>query len=99
MNGKEYLTRLGILDIKIDGEALIRPYFGVPDFRLSSIIEDFDAAQWNKYPDVRPTEYGKYVVYRAGCDKIHNEVWNNIGWSSNNNDITHWREQLQKPKL
>jgi len=45
---------------------------------------------WGKYPSETPTEYGKYWVYRKGCDKIHTETWNGTGWAYNNNDITHW---------
>lgn len=61
-------------------------------------IKDANLTQWVKYSknylDVknRPKEYGKYEVYRKGCDKQHYETWNNTGWAYNNNDITHWRE-------
>jgi hypothetical protein len=50
---------------------------------------------WNKYPDVRPTEYGHYEVFRAGCDKQHYETWNNTGWAYNNRDVTHWRKKVR----
>lgn len=46
--------------------------------------------RWAAYPDVRPTNYGRYLVYRAGCKKMHFETWNNTGWAYNNNDVTHW---------
>lgn len=45
---------------------------------------------WLKYPENKPTEYGKYWVYRNGCNKQHYEVWNTCGWAYNNNDITHF---------
>ena len=50
---------------------------------------------WNKYPDVKPTEYGHYEVFRAGADKQHYETWNNTGWAYNNRDITHWRNKVR----
>jgi len=46
--------------------------------------------------ETHPTEYGKYQVYREGCDKVAFETWNNTGWAYNNNDITHWKE-IEKP--
>ena len=46
--------------------------------------------EWAKYPNTRPTEYGRYLVYRAGCKKMQFETWNNTGWAYNNKDITHW---------
>lgn len=46
---------------------------------------------WLKYPENRPTSYGRYEVFRAGCNKQHYETWNNTGWAYNNNDITHYR--------
>ena len=50
---------------------------------------------WNKYPDVKPTEYGHYEVFRAGVDNQHYETWNNTGWAYNNRDITHWRNKVR----
>ena len=47
---------------------------------------------WRNYPEQRPTEYGKYEIYRAGCKKQHYQTWNNSGWAYDNKDITHWRE-------
>ena len=47
---------------------------------------------WRNYPEQRPTEYGKYEIYRAGCKKQHYQTWNNTGWAYDNKDITHWRE-------
>lgn len=46
--------------------------------------------EWKPYPENKPTEYGEYLVYRAGCNKRHFETWNNTGWAYNNNDITHF---------
>jgi hypothetical protein len=48
--------------------------------------------RWLKYPENKPKEYGKYEVYRAGCKKQHYEIWNNLAWAYNNNDITHFRK-------
>lgn len=49
---------------------------------------------WIKYDwsviDSRPKNAGRYLVYREKCAKWHSEVWNGSGWSSNNNDITHY---------
>jgi hypothetical protein len=54
---------------------------------------------WKKYPEERPTDYGKYWVYRKGCDKTHLETWNNTGWAYNNKDITHFALlETLKPK-
>lgn len=53
--------------------------------------------KWNIYPHTKPTKYGRYLVYRKGCDKIHFETWNNTGWAYNNNTITHWLE-IKKPE-
>jgi hypothetical protein len=49
---------------------------------------------WRNYPDERPTDYGKYEVYRAGCQKQHYQTWNNTAWAYDNKDITHWRKIL-----
>lgn len=43
------------------------------------IYEEEKPNPWRKYPNERPTEYGKYEVYRAGCKKQHYETWNNTG--------------------
>lgn len=53
--------------------------------------------EWKKYPEERPADYGRYEVYRAGCDKQHYETWNNTGWAYNNRDITHWRPIVKPP--
>ena len=37
-----------------------------------------------------PPTGGRYLIYRAKCDKMHFEQWNGSGWSSSNNDCTHW---------
>lgn len=47
--------------------------------------------EWHKYPQSKPTEYGRYEVYRAGAKKQHYETWNGSGWAYNAKDITHWR--------
>jgi methionine synthase I (cobalamin-dependent) len=54
--------------------------------------------EWIKYSwenkESRPPRAGRYLIYRAKCDKMHFEQWNGTGWSSSNNDCTHW----SKPK-
>lgn len=59
------------------------------------VAEESKATEWVKYSwndlDSRPKDYGRYEVYRKGCDKQHYETWNGSGWSSNNGDITHYR--------
>lgn len=45
---------------------------------------------WISVKDSLPDGYGKYLIYREKCNKIHFETWNNSGWAYNNNDITHW---------
>ena len=55
--------------------------------------------QWRVNKFEKPTEYGKYEVYRAGCEKQHYETWNNTGWAYNNNDITHWRDIIPPGKI
>lgn len=44
---------------------------------------------WNVIKS-RPSNSGRYLVYRQKCGKYHLEVWNGSGWASNNNDITHY---------
>jgi hypothetical protein len=57
-----------------------------------SEINKSEESKWLSYPENKPTEYGKYEVYRSKCKKQHYEVWNTTGWASNNNDITHYRK-------
>ena len=45
-----------------------------------------------------PPKAGKYWIYRKGCNKQHSEQWNGSGWSSSNNDCTHWQPLPQPPK-
>jgi hypothetical protein len=47
------------------------------------------AYDWNN-PSTRPPKAGRYLIYRSNCDKLHFEQWNGSGWSSSNNDCTHW---------
>jgi len=42
--------------------------------------------------DSHPPKVGKYLIYRAGCSKMHFEQWNGSGWSSSNRDCTHWSD-------
>jgi dihydrofolate reductase len=53
--------------------------------------ESHDDNGWIRCSDGKPTEYGKYEVYRAGCKKQQYQTWNNTGWAYDNRDITHWR--------
>ncbi len=39
-----------------------------------------------------PTEYGKYEVYREGCQKQFYVTWNSSWWSNGDKDITHYRK-------
>lgn len=39
----------------------------------------------------RPTESGRYLVFRAKCRKIEFQQWNGSGFGYNNNDITHFQ--------
>ncbi len=59
------------------------------------VVEESMPTNWVKYDwmnlSSRPKEYGRYEVYREGCKKQHYETWNGNGWSSYNNDITHYR--------
>ena len=70
-------------------------FTNVEDLNVSPTIANAMLGEWAKYPDVRPKEYGRYLVYRAGCKKMHFETWNNTGWAYNNNDITHWCDVCQ----
>lgn len=49
---------------------------------------------WIKYSwedrNSHPPTTGKCLIYRAKCDKMHFEQWNGSGWTSSNNDCTHW---------
>ena len=59
------------------------------------VVNESTPTNWVKYNfkdiESRPKEYGRYEVYRQKCGKQHYETWNGNGWSSNNNDITHYR--------
>ena len=70
---------------------------------LCQLLENIDyeyeiIPDWNEYPTFKPQKYGKYEVYRAGCNKQHYATWNGTGWAYNNNDITHWREIIKPIK-
>ena len=41
-------------------------------------------------PNTHPNKAGKYLIYRSKCKKMHFEQWNGSGWSSSNNDCTHY---------
>lgn len=60
------------------------------------VLSESIPTNWIKYDwrnvETRPKKTGRYEVYRKSCNKQHYETWNGIGWSSNNNDITHYRE-------
>jgi uncharacterized protein DUF551 len=49
---------------------------------------------WINVKQDLPKEYGKYLVYRKGCNKWHSETWNGGQWAYNNNDITHWMKVI-----
>lgn len=53
---------------------------------------------WISVKIYKPTEYGKYLIHRAGCKKTHFETWNGTGWAYNHNDITHWQPIPKDPK-
>ena len=61
-----------------------------------------DSKKWVRYSwedkDSHPPKAGKYWIYRQGCNKQHSEQWNGSGWSSSNNDCTHWQPLPQPPK-
>ena len=54
-----------------------------------------ESDQWMKYPENKPTEYGKYFICRKD-GKIHWETWNTSGFAYNNSVITHWKK-ITKP--
>lgn len=62
------------------------------------VAKEAAADGWVSVGDGKPTEYGKYEVYRHGCKKQHYETWNNTGWAYNNNDITHFRKIIPPAK-
>lgn len=59
------------------------------------VVEESMPTNWIKYNwndiESRPKQYGRYEVYRKGCDKQHYETWNGSGWAYNNNTITYFR--------
>ena len=55
------------------------------------------AYDWNN-PSTRPPQAGRYLIYRSKCNKLHFEQWNGSGWSSSNNDCTHWTK-IEPPCL
>jgi len=68
------------------------------ELKAQPLIDYFENninGKWNSYPEVRPEEYGKYEVYRAGCDKQHYLTWNGTGWSSDENTVTHFRKIIK----
>ena len=65
-------------------------------FTLTSVI-NWVAYDWNNL-STRPLKAGRYLIYRSKCNKIHFEQWNGSGWSSSNNDCTHWTE-IKPPYL
>jgi len=71
---------------------------GVEDTKLNFLcisgVINWVAYDWNK-PSTYPPKAGRYLIYRSKCDKLHFEQWNGSGWSSSNNDCTHWT--LMKP--
>jgi hypothetical protein len=64
-----------------------------------TIAETYAEEKWIDFRDKKPTEYGRYLVYRSGCDKIQFETWNNTGWAYSNNNCTHWMPLPQKPLM
>jgi hypothetical protein len=46
-------------------------------------------------PESHPPKPGRYLIHRKECDKMHFEQWNGSGWSSSNNDCTHWSKPLK----
>ena len=56
---------------------------------LQTGVINWVAYDWNN-PSTRPPKAGRYLIYRSNCDKLHFEQWNGSGWSSSNNDCTHW---------
>lgn len=52
--------------------------------------ESLELGKWQINSETKPTKYGRYLVYRARCNKMHFEVWNTTGWAYNNHDISHW---------
>ncbi len=46
-----------------------------------------------KYPENRPDEYGKYLVWRKD-GKFHLETWNNTGWAYNDKVIEYWLKEV-----
>lgn len=47
---------------------------------------------WGRFPDHRPDRCGRYEVYRTRCNKQHYLTWNGVGWSSDHDTVTHFRE-------
>lgn len=81
-------------DKNISEETMILMY--VEYAKLS--IEESKSSEWYSCKEFKPSQHGRYEVYRAGCKKQHYEVWNGLCWAYNNNDITHWRE-IKSPRI
>ena len=60
------------------------------------VLREEVPSDWIPMKEKAPEKYGRYEVYRQGCKKQCYQVWNGIGWSSDN-DITHYRE-IKPPK-
>ena len=54
--------------------------------------------EWLQYPENTPANYGRYEIYRQGCNKQHYLTWNGVTWSSDGNTVTHFRA-IEKPKI
>lgn len=55
---------------------------------MQTALSHWVAFDWNKI-ETRPTEYGKYLVFRKD-GKIHWETWNGSGFAYNHNEIRFW---------
>jgi hypothetical protein len=88
-NFPEKLRELEVIECAETGVIFVRKDLfsgAVVDFLES---KDVTSLVWNPYPDRQPTEYGRYLVYRKGCDKLQFATWNLTRWAYDN-DVTHW---------
>lgn len=64
-------------------------------------IEKFGGIQWNRYPEVKPTDRGSYLILTAhGWAEGHwdGESWLQFRWSLMRPNVTHWAE-INLPNL
>jgi hypothetical protein len=92
------VDNLGEKSPKIDVESIQAIADDILNLQLlQANVVNWVAYDWNNH-STHPPKAGRYLIYRRKCDKEHFEQWNGSGWSSSNNDCTHWTK-IEPPCL